>query len=133
MYEDLQLIVVSAVIEEQIAELENLQERTLFLKEYGLVESGLSKLIKAAYKLLNLITYFTASPKEVRAWTIVDGWKAPQAAGVIHSDFERGFIKVEMIRLSDYKTILNIISFSPSFRDNVLKILRSPSISPIKL
>ena len=100
--ENVQLIVVSAVIEEQIAELDNPEERTLFLREYGLVESGLSKLIKAAYKLLHLITYFTASPKEVRAWTIVDGWKAPQAAGVIHSDFERGFIKVEMIRLSDY-------------------------------
>ncbi len=100
---NVQLIVVSAVIEEQIAELENSDERALFLREYGLEESGLSRLIKAAYKLLNLITYFTASSKEVRAWTIVDGWKAPQAAGVIHSDFEKGFIKAEMIKLSDYR------------------------------
>ncbi len=100
--ENVQLISVSAVIEEQIAELENPDERTLFLREYGLVESGLSKLIKASYKLLNLITYFTAGPKEVRAWTIIDGWKAPQAAGVIHSDFEKGFIKAETIKLSDY-------------------------------
>ena len=76
----------------------------MFLSEYGLEESGLNKLIRAAYKLLDLITYFTAGVQEVKAWTIKKGWKAPQAAGVIHSDFERGFIKAEVIKLDDYQT-----------------------------
>jgi ribosome-binding ATPase len=76
----------------------------LFLEEYGLKESGLNKLIRAAYSSLNLITYFTAGEKEVRAWTIKEGFKAPQAAGVIHTDFERGFIKAEVIKLKDYQT-----------------------------
>ena len=75
----------------------------MFLSEYGLEESGLNKLIYGAYALRNLITYFTAGVQEVRAWTIRKGWKAPQAAGVIHTDFERGFIKAEVIRLADYK------------------------------
>jgi ribosome-binding ATPase len=71
--------------------------------EYNLTESGLDKLIRASYALLNLITYFTAGPKEVRAWTIQKGWKAPAAAGVIHSDFERGFIRAEVIKFADYQ------------------------------
>ena len=100
--ENAQVIIISAGIEAQIAELEA-DERAEFLAEYGLEESGLSKLIKASYKLLNLITYFTAGEKEVRAWTIKEGWKAPQAAGVIHTDFERGFIKAEVIKLPDYQ------------------------------
>ena len=75
----------------------------MFLGEYGLDESGLNKLISGAYSLLNLITYFTAGVQEVRAWTIRKGWKAPQAAGVIHTDFERGFIKAEVIKLQDYE------------------------------
>jgi ribosome-binding ATPase YchF (GTP1/OBG family) len=83
--------------------LESESDRTEFLKEYGLTESGLNKLIKAAYHLLSLITYFTAGEKEVRAWTIHRGWKAPQAAGVIHSDFEKGFIKAEVIKIPDYQ------------------------------
>jgi GTP-binding protein YchF len=100
--ENAEVIVISASIESQIAELDS-EERALFLEEYGLKESGLNKLIRASYRLLNLITYFTAGEKEVRAWTIMRGWKAPQAAGVIHSDFEKGFIKAEVIKLEDYK------------------------------
>lgn len=96
-------IVVCAAIEAQIAELDTLEDRQLFLEEYGLKESGLNKLIRATYRLLDLITYFTAGEKEVRAWTIEKGWKAPQAAGVIHTDFEKGFIKAEVIKLADYQ------------------------------
>lgn len=101
--ENATMVVVSASIEAQIAELEDAEERTLFLEEYGLQESGLNKLIKAAYSILNLITYFTAGEKEVKAWTIRKGWKAPQAAGVIHTDFEKGFIRAEVIKLIDYE------------------------------
>ena len=99
--EQAEVIMISASIEAQIAELDP-EERALFLEEYGLTESGLNKLIRASYKILNLITYFTAGEKEVRAWTIMRGWKAPQAAGVIHTDFEKGFIKAEVIKLDDY-------------------------------
>ena len=101
--EDAEVIVISAGIESQIAELEEPEERKLFLDEYGLKESGLSKLIRASYSLLDLITYFTAGEKEVKAWTIRKGWKAPQAAGVIHTDFEKGFIKAEVIKLADFE------------------------------
>ncbi|WPP49458.1 redox-regulated ATPase YchF [Catalinimonas niigatensis] len=100
--EDAEVILISASIEAQIAELDP-EERIIFLEEYGLEESGLNKLIRASYRLLNLITYFTAGEKEVRAWTIMRGWKAPQAAGVIHTDFEKGFIKAEVIKLKDYQ------------------------------
>ena len=100
--EQAELIIISAAIESQIAELDP-EERPVFLEEYGMQESGLNKLIRAAYSLLNLITYFTAGEKEVRAWTIEKGWKAPQAAGVIHTDFERGFIKAEVIKLENYQ------------------------------
>jgi GTP-binding protein YchF len=99
--ENAELIMVSAGLEAQIAELDE-EERKLFLEEYGLTESGLFKLIRASYHLLDLITYFTAGPKEVRAWTIRKGWTAPKAAGVIHTDFEKGFIKAEVIKLEDY-------------------------------
>lgn len=99
--ENSEVVVISASIEAQIAELDP-DERELFLEEYGLKEAGLNKLIRASYKILNLITYFTAGEKEVRAWTIMRGWKAPQAAGVIHTDFEKGFIKAEVIKLDDY-------------------------------
>ncbi len=101
--ENAELIVVSAAIEAQIAELEDPEEKQMFLGEYGLTESGLNKLIRASYSILNLITYFTAGVKEVRAWTIIKGWKAPQAAGVIHSDFERGFIRAEVIKYANYE------------------------------
>lgn len=100
--ENADVVLISASIESQIAELD-VEERELFLEEYGLNESGLHKLIRTSYSLLNLITYFTAGVQEVRAWTIKKGWKAPQAAGVIHSDFERGFIKAEVIKLDDYQ------------------------------
>ena len=102
--ENAEVIVVCAAIEAQIAEIEDLEERDMFLNEYGLQESGLSKLIKSSYSLLNLITYFTAGVQEVRAWTIQKGWKAPQAAGVIHTDFERGFIRAEVNKMVDYQT-----------------------------
>lgn len=101
--EGAEVVVVCAAIEAQIAELESAEDRATFLAEYGLTESGLSKLISASYHLLDLITYFTAGEKEVRAWTIHRGWKAPQAAGVIHTDFERGFIRAEVIKLADYQ------------------------------
>lgn len=101
--ENAEVIVLCAAIESQIAEFDDPEEKALFLSEYGLEESGLNKLIAGAYSLLDLITYFTAGVQEVRAWTIKKGWKAPQAAGVIHTDFERGFIKAEVIKLQDYQ------------------------------
>ena len=101
--ENADVILLCAAIEAQIAEFEDPEEKQMFLSEYGLEESGLNKLISGAYTLLNLITYFTAGVQEVRAWTIRRGWKAPQAAGVIHTDFERGFIKAEVIKLADYQ------------------------------
>ncbi len=99
-----EVVVVCASLEEQIAELD-LEERGMFLDEYGLKQSGLDQLITASYSLLNLITYFTAGKQEVRAWTIKRGWKAPQAAGVIHTDFEKGFIRAEVIKLEDYQRL----------------------------
>lgn len=101
--ESAEVVIISAAIEAQIAELESTEDREVFLQEYGLTESGLNKLLHASYHLLDLITYFTAGEKEVRAWTIRKGWKAPQAAGVIHTDFEKGFIRAEVIKLSDYQ------------------------------
>lgn len=101
--EGAEVVMISAALESQIAELEDAEEREMFLEEYGLQESGLNRLINAAYRLLDLITYFTAGEKEVRAWTIRKGWKAPQAAGVIHTDFEKGFIRAEVIKLTDYE------------------------------
>jgi ribosome-binding ATPase len=105
--ENAEVVIVCAAIEAQIAELGDEEERQIFLKEYGLEDSGLNKLIKASYKLLDLVTYFTAGVKEVRAWTIKKGWKAPQAAGVIHTDFEKGFIKAEVIKLADFEKYKN--------------------------
>ena len=99
--EGFELIKISASIEEQISQMEE-EDQNIFLNEYGLKESGLNKLIKASYSLLGLITFFTAGPKEVKAWTIKNGSKAPQGAGKIHSDFERGFIKAEVIKYDDY-------------------------------
>lgn len=96
------VIVMNNSIEAQISEMEGEEDKEIFLSEYGLTEPGLNRLIRAAYKLLNLITYFTAGVQEVRAWTIHEGWKAPQAASVIHTDFEKGFIKAEVIAYGDY-------------------------------
>ena len=100
--EGAQVIVMNNSIEAQISELETADDKELFFSEYGLTEPGLNRLITAAYKLLNLITYFTAGVQEVRAWTIHRGWKAPQAASVIHTDFEKGFIKAEVIAYKDF-------------------------------
>jgi GTP-binding protein YchF len=100
--ENAEIIVLGAAIEADIAELETFEERQIFLGDLGLDEPGVAKLIRAAYKLLNLQTYFTAGVKEVRAWTIHRGFTAPKAAGVIHSDFEKGFIRAEVIKYNDY-------------------------------
>ena len=96
-----QVLTISARIEEELTQLEP-EERKLFLGEYGLTESGLDRLVKASYRLLGLISYLTAGETEVRAWTITKGTKAPQAAGKIHSDFERGFIRAEIISYDDF-------------------------------
>lgn len=100
--EDAEIIIVSANIESEIAQLDSYVDKKMFLEDLGLKESGLNILIRAGYKLMNLITYFTAGVKEVRAWTIHKGMVAPQAAGVIHSDFEKGFIRAEVIKYNDY-------------------------------
>lgn len=100
--EQAQVIVMNNSIEAQIAEMENADDKQMFMEEYGMKEPALHRLIQSAYNLLNLDTYFTAGVQEVRAWTIHKGWKAPQAAGVIHSDFERGFIKAEVIAYNDF-------------------------------
>lgn len=100
--EDADLLIVAAKIESEIAELETYEERQMFLEEIGLEESGVNRLIKAAYKILNLETFLTAGPQEVRAWTYLRGSKAPQCAGVIHTDFEKGFIRAEVIKYEDY-------------------------------
>ncbi|MDA0685744.1 MAG: redox-regulated ATPase YchF [Bacteroidetes bacterium] len=96
------LLMISAAIEAEIAELESFEDRQMFLSEMGLEQSGVEKLIHGAYDLLNYITYFTVGVKEVRAWTITKGTKAPQAAGVIHTDFEKGFIRAEVIAYNDF-------------------------------
>ena len=100
--ENAEILVLGAGIESDIAELDDFEERKMFLDDLGLEEPGVSKLIKNAYSLLNLQTYFTAGEKEVKAWTIKKGMTAPQAAGVIHTDFEKGFIKAEVIKFSDF-------------------------------
>jgi len=98
--EGAEVVPISAKVESEIAELDG-EDKEMFLQELGLTESGLNRLIRAAYKLLGLYTYFTAGVQEVRAWTIRKGLKAPQAAGVIHTDFERGFIRAEVVSYED--------------------------------
>jgi GTP-binding protein YchF len=100
--ENAELLVITAQMESEIAALETYEEKQMFLADMGLDEPGVNKLIKAAYRLLNLQTYFTAGVKEVRAWTIEKGFRAPQAAGVIHTDFEKGFIKAEVMSYDDF-------------------------------
>ena len=100
--ENAEVLVLGAKIEADISELESYEERKMFLDDLGLDEPGVNKLIRSAYKLLNLCTYFTAGVKEVRAWTIIKGTKAPQAAAVIHTDFEKGFIRAEVIKYNDF-------------------------------
>jgi hypothetical protein len=103
--ENAEVLVIGAKIESDITELETYDERQMFLEELGLEEPGVNRLIRSAYALLNLQTYFTAGVKEVRAWTITKGMTAPQAAGVIHSDFEKGFIRAEVMKYIDYSTL----------------------------
>ena len=100
--EEAQLLIISAQTEADIAELESYEEKQMFLEDMGLEESGCNRLIKAIYALLNLQTFITAGPMEVKAWTFRRGWKAPQCAGVIHTDFEKGFIRAEVIKYDDY-------------------------------
>ncbi|MDL2222298.1 redox-regulated ATPase YchF, partial [Parabacteroides sp. OttesenSCG-928-N08] len=100
--ENAQLLVVAAKIESEIAEFDTYEERQMFLQEIGLEESGVARLIKSAYRLLDLETYLTAGVQEVRAWTYLKGSKAPQCAGVIHTDFEKGFIRAEVIKYNDF-------------------------------
>ncbi|MBK6731665.1 MAG: redox-regulated ATPase YchF [Bacteroidetes bacterium] len=100
--EQAEVIIISANIEAEIAQLDSYEDKQMFLEDIGLKESGLNQLIRSAYHLLDLITYFTAGEKEVRAWTIHKGMLAPQAAGVIHTDFEKGFIRAEVIHFADY-------------------------------
>ena len=103
--EKAEMLIVAAATEADIAELESYEERQMFLEDLGLKESGVARLIKAAYKLLNLETFFTTGADESRAWTYSKGMKAPQTAGVIHTDFERGFIRAEVIKYEDYVTL----------------------------
>jgi GTP-binding protein YchF len=103
--ENAELLIISAAIESEIASLDSLEDQLEFLGSLGLKESGVSKLIKAAYRLLKLQTYFTCGVQEVRAWTITKGTKAPQAAAVIHTDFEKGFIRAEVMKYIDYTTL----------------------------
>ena len=108
--EDAEILLIATAIEAEIAELEDFEEQQMFLEEMGLEKPGVHHLIKATYKLLNLQTYFTAGVQEVRAWTITKGMKAPQAAGVIHTDFEKGFIRAEVISYNDFSTLESEIS-----------------------
>ena len=100
--EEAEILLVSAAIESDIAAMDSFEDRQLFLEDLGLKESGATRLIKSTYHLLHLITYFTAGVQEVRAWTITRGMLAPQAAGVIHTDFEKGFIRAQVIRYADF-------------------------------
>ena len=102
--EDAQVIIMNNSIEQQIAEMEDPDDQKMFMEEYHMTEPALNRLIRSAYTLLDLYTYFTAGVQEVRAWTIHQGWKAPQAASVIHTDFEKGFIKAEVISYDDFIT-----------------------------
>ena len=103
--EDAQVLVIGAKIEADITELETYEERQMFLDELGLDEPGVNRLIRSAYKLLDLDTYFTAGVKEVRAWTVKKGSTGPQAAGVIHTDFEKGFIRAEVMKYNDFVSL----------------------------
>ena len=100
--EDSELMIISAQTEADIAELDSYEEKQMFLEDMGLKQSGCDRLINAIYHLLNLQTFITAGPMEVKAWTFRKGWKAPQCAGVIHTDFEKGFIRAEVIKYEDY-------------------------------
>jgi len=99
---DAEIIVIAGALEAEIADLEDESDRTEFLNDVGLSEPGVNKLVRSAYRMLDLQTFFTVGPKEIRAWTIRKGMTAPQAAGVIHSDLERGFIRAEVMKYDDF-------------------------------
>jgi ribosome-binding ATPase len=103
--ENTDVLVIAAAMEADIAELDSEEDRMAFLNDMGLEEPGVNKLIRAAYSILNLKTFFTAGPKEVRAWTIKEGMNAPQASGVIHSDLERGFIRAEVMKYEEFAAL----------------------------
>lgn len=117
--ESVEILVVAAKIESEIAEFDTFEERQMFLEEIGLTESGVARLIKAAYHLLDLQTYFTAGVQEVRAWTFHRGWKAPQCAGVIHTDFEKGFIRAEVIKYDDFVALKSEAAVKEAGKMNV--------------
>jgi len=117
--EGAEILIVAAATEADIAELETYDERQMFLEEVGLKESGVARLIRAAYHLLDLQTYFTAGVQEVRAWTFERGWKAPQCAGVIHTDFEKGFIRAEVIKYEDFTSLGSEAACKESGKMNV--------------
>jgi GTP-binding protein YchF len=100
-----EVLIIAGAVEAEIAELDSREDRMIFLKDAGLDEPGVDKLVRAAYKMLNLQTFFTVGPKEIKAWTIKKGMTAPQAAGVIHSDLERGFIRAEVMKYHDFITL----------------------------
>lgn len=102
---DAEVLIIAGALEAEIAELEAPEDRIEFLRDAGLEEPGVNKMVRAAYKMLNLLTFFTVGPKEIRAWTIRKGMTAPQAAGVIHSDLERGFIRAEVMKYHDFITL----------------------------
>ncbi|MEJ6793717.1 MAG: redox-regulated ATPase YchF [Flavobacteriales bacterium] len=117
--ENASIIIIAASTEADIAELESFEERQMFLEDLGLKEPGVNRVIQTSYDLLDLSTYFTAGVKEVRAWTIRKGMKAPQAAGVIHSDFEKGFIRAEVIKYSDFTELGSEIACKENGKMNV--------------
>ncbi|NSW93655.1 MAG: redox-regulated ATPase YchF [Bacteroidales bacterium] len=102
---DTEVLIIAGALEAEIAELDKPEDRIEFLRDAGLEEPGVNKMVRAAYKMLNLLTFFTVGPKEIRAWTIKKGMTAPQAAGVIHSDLERGFIRAEVMKYHDFVTL----------------------------
>jgi GTP-binding protein YchF len=102
---NVEILVIAGAVEAEIAELENIEDRLAFLKDAGLDEPGVDKMVRAAYKMLNLQTFFTVGPKEIRAWTVKKGMTAPRASGVIHSDLERGFIRAEVMKYHDFITL----------------------------
>ena len=117
--ENAEVLVIAAQTEADIAELDSFEERQEFLEDIGLTESGVAKLIRSAYRLLQLETYFTAGVKEVRAWTYPKGATAPQAAGVIHSDFEKGFIRAEVIKYADYVVLESEVACKEAGKMNI--------------
>lgn len=117
--QDTEILVIAGKLEAEIADLEDLDDRKEFLSDAGLTEPGVNKLIRSAYSLLNLMSFFTVGPKEIRAWTIKKGMTAPQAAGAIHSDLERGFIRAEVMKYNDFVTLGSEVKVKEAGKFNV--------------